>query len=94
MDLTNSSERRIFPRKRALRGGRMVFNNASSTINCTLRNISDAGARLDVASVLGIPAGPVKWSGAVLAPSASPSPPSDLPCSVRSDRRRSYRPTA
>jgi hypothetical protein len=56
MDLTNPSDRRMFPRKRALRGGRMVSNNASSTINCTLRNISDAGARLDVASVLGIPA--------------------------------------
>ena len=56
MDPTTTSERRLFPRKRALRGGRMVFNNASSTINCTLRNISDAGARLDVASVLGIPA--------------------------------------
>jgi hypothetical protein len=55
MDLTPSSERRLFPRKRALRGGRMVFNNASSTINCTLRNISDSGARLDVASVLGVP---------------------------------------
>ena len=50
-----SSERRLFPRRRALRGGRMVFNSASSTINCTLRNISDAGARLDVASVLGVP---------------------------------------
>ena len=55
MDTTQTSERRLFPRKRVLRGGRMVFNNASSTINCTLRNISDAGARLDVASVVGVP---------------------------------------
>ena len=55
MDTTSTSERRLVPRQRVLRGGRMVFNNASSTINCTLRNISDAGARLDVASVLGFP---------------------------------------
>ena len=55
MDTTSTSERRLVPRQRVLRGARMVFNNASSTINCTLRNISDAGARLDVASVLGVP---------------------------------------
>ena len=56
MDTTLTSDGRLSPRKRARGGGRMVFNHASSTINCTLRNISDAGARLDVASVLGVPA--------------------------------------
>lgn len=55
MDTTLDSERRRLPRQRALKGGRIVFNNAASTINCTVRNISDAGARLDVASVWGVP---------------------------------------
>jgi hypothetical protein len=56
MDTTaTSSERRLFDRRQTLKPGRIVFNRASSTINCTMRNLSDGGARLEVASVLGIP---------------------------------------
>ena len=49
------TERRLFPRRSAIKGGRIVFNRASSTINCTMRNYSDGGALLDVASILGVP---------------------------------------
>ena len=55
MDTSTRSERRLFQRRQALKPGRIVFNRASSTINCTMRNHSDGGAQLDVASVLGIP---------------------------------------
>jgi hypothetical protein len=49
------TEKRLFRRQRALKGGRIVFNRAMSTVSCTMRNFSDGGARLEVASVLGIP---------------------------------------
>jgi hypothetical protein len=55
MDTSTRSERRLFQRRPALKPGRIVFNRASSTINCTMRNHSDGGAQLEVASVLGIP---------------------------------------
>jgi hypothetical protein len=55
MDPSTSSERRLFQRRQTLKPGRIVFNRAFSTINCTMRNHSDGGARLEVASVLGIP---------------------------------------
>jgi hypothetical protein len=48
-------ERRLFRRTRTLKGGRIVFNNAMSTFNCTMRNHSDAGARLEMNSTLGVP---------------------------------------
>jgi hypothetical protein len=55
MEPSTPSERRLFERSQALKPGRIVFNRASSTITCTMRNHSDGGARLDVTSVLGIP---------------------------------------
>lgn len=55
MEPTTTTERRLFPRQRTLKPGRIAFNRASSTITCTLQNHSDGGARLEVASVIGIP---------------------------------------
>ena len=52
---TTFTEKRLFRRQRALKGGRIVFNRAMSTVSCTMRNVSDGGARLEVTSVLGIP---------------------------------------
>ncbi len=40
------SERRKLPRTRCLVGARVVFNNRSSTLSCTLRNRSDDGCLL------------------------------------------------
>jgi hypothetical protein len=49
------TEKRTTPRQRVLKGGRIAFNNNRSTFDCVIRNLSDQGARLAVASVLGIP---------------------------------------
>ncbi|WIY53478.1 PilZ domain-containing protein [Devosia sp. YIM 151766] len=42
-------------RQRTLKGGKIVFNDGFSTFDCTIRNISDGGAKLLVASLVGIP---------------------------------------
>lgn len=49
------TERRIAPRRRLLKGGYIVFNDGHSTIDCRVRNLSETGARLEVASVIGVP---------------------------------------
>jgi hypothetical protein len=47
-------ERRHHPRHRTFKAGTIVFNRAGG-ISCTVRNLSAAGANLDVASPVGIP---------------------------------------
>lgn len=47
-------EHRANPRQRVLKGGTISFNG-DAAISCTVRNLSVAGAALDVASPLGIP---------------------------------------
>ena len=42
-------------RRTTLKSGRIVFNAGRSTINATVRNMSGKGAKLQVASVVGIP---------------------------------------
>ena len=42
-------------RQRVLKGGKILFNRHSSTINCVVRDESDGGARLKVDTILGIP---------------------------------------
>jgi hypothetical protein len=49
------TERRAAPRRLVLKGGRIVFNNGFSTLDCRVRNLSEGGARLQVASVVGVP---------------------------------------
>jgi diguanylate cyclase (GGDEF)-like protein len=41
--------------RRVLKAGRISFNAGHSTIDCTVRGLSDTGASLDVASTAGIP---------------------------------------
>jgi hypothetical protein len=48
--------RRRSPRTRILRAGKILLNNKRSVIDCMVRNISDHGACLLVANVVGIPA--------------------------------------
>lgn len=50
-----TEERRATPRQRVLKGGKIVINNGFSTFQCTVRNVSKAGARLKVGSIIGIP---------------------------------------
>ena len=47
------NEHRIAPRRRILKAGKILFNGGG--IDCTVRNISDTGAALEVASPIGIP---------------------------------------
>lgn len=41
--------------RRVLKGGQIVFNNRRSTVDCTIRGLSEAGARIDVSSTQGLP---------------------------------------
>jgi len=50
-----TEERRATIRHRTLKGGRVVTNAGYSTYDCTVRNLSEAGARLRVASIVGSP---------------------------------------
>lgn len=43
------------PRRRTLFSGKIIFNQQSSVFNCIVRNISDAGACLEIDSPVGIP---------------------------------------
>jgi hypothetical protein len=54
-DNRRQGERRSWPRTRVLKKGRIVFNQRRSAIDCTIRNLSPAGALLIVKSLIGIP---------------------------------------
>jgi PilZ domain-containing protein len=47
-------EHRIVPRRRLLKGGKISFGNGAA-IDCTIRNLSERGAALEVSSPVGIP---------------------------------------
>jgi hypothetical protein len=49
------TERRKVRRRRSYLGGRIVFNNGMSTIDCLIRDISPEGARLVVHDAYAIP---------------------------------------
>jgi PilZ domain len=46
-------EHRVAPRHRVLKGGHILFGGGS--IDCTVRNLSETGAALEVTTPLGIP---------------------------------------
>lgn len=48
-------DRRQSPRHRALKAGRIVFGNLSLSYDCTIRNMSETGARLQVEANANIP---------------------------------------
>jgi hypothetical protein len=47
--------KRISPRQRVLKSGKIVFAGGSFSIDCTIRNLSDTGARLQVPTTVAIP---------------------------------------
>ena len=53
---TRVSERRTRERQRVLKGGKIVFNNGASVLDCTVRNVSGTGACLVVVNALAVPA--------------------------------------
>ena len=48
-------DRRAEPRRRVLKEGKILFNHRRSVIDCVLRNMSETGACLELASPLGAP---------------------------------------
>jgi hypothetical protein len=48
-------EHRNTARRRSLRGGKIVFNQRSSVISCSIVNMSETGACLEAQSTIGIP---------------------------------------
>lgn len=50
-----SEDHRSAQRHRTLKGGKIVFNDGFSTFDCTIRNLSATGAKLSIASLIGIP---------------------------------------
>lgn len=49
------NERRKEPRHRVLKAGKIIFNHGNSVIDCTIRDLSDKGAALQIASPGGFP---------------------------------------
>lgn len=50
------NENRIAPRKRVLKGAFIVTSEKAPKLACTVRNISDTGAALQVSTTFGLPA--------------------------------------
>ena len=48
-------ERRESHRARILRGGKVLFNDRRSLLDCTIRNLSPEGACLQIESLVGVP---------------------------------------
>ena len=48
-------ERRQAPRTRVLKAAKVIFNEHRSVIDCTVRNLSNSGACLQVSSPVGFP---------------------------------------
>jgi len=42
-------------RRRTLKGGKIIFNNRQSVLDCTIRDLSKVGCRLIVASQIDMP---------------------------------------
>jgi hypothetical protein len=48
------SDKRIAPRHRVLKQGRLAFDGGGA-VDCTVRNLSNTGARLEVVTPVGLP---------------------------------------
>lgn len=51
----DQAEHRVTPRRRVLRGASLIFNDGNSTIDATVRDISDTGARVKVQAMFECP---------------------------------------
>ena len=49
------AEKRRFPRHRVLKGAFIVISEKAPKLECTVRNLSDTGASLQVSTTIGIP---------------------------------------
>ena len=48
-------EKRKTQRRRVLKEGKIIFADGMRVIDCTIRDISDSGARLLIANTVGVP---------------------------------------
>ncbi len=48
-------DKRKTPRRRVLKEGKIVFADGKCLLDCTIRDMSDNGARLLIASTVGVP---------------------------------------
>ena len=53
-ELATMTEKRIAPRHRVFKHGMLAFDGGGG-VDCMVRNISSMGARLDIASPIGLP---------------------------------------
>lgn len=51
----NDEDHRKSVRRRALKGGLIVFDGGYQSLSCTIRDLSEGGARLVVENTMGIP---------------------------------------
>jgi hypothetical protein len=51
----NGNEKRRAPRVKAFKAGRIIFNNGASVLDCTVRDVSSGGARLQVGQPIRTP---------------------------------------
>ena len=51
----SDSNRRITLRKKTLKSAKIVFNKKQSVLDCFVRDVSDTGAKLQVADLVAIP---------------------------------------
>jgi hypothetical protein len=49
------SEHRISPRRRVLKSGLIAFSDKVPKLECTVRNVSDTGACVQVSTTVGMP---------------------------------------
>lgn len=54
-DALSVMERRCSPRRRVLKGAQISFQGHEAAIDCTIRDLSETGAKLIVVSPIGIP---------------------------------------
>jgi len=50
-----TDEKRYIPRRRVLKGGKIIFADGNQVVDCVIRNLSVGGARLDVPATLALP---------------------------------------
>lgn len=54
-DLDTRNEQRLQPRRHTMIIATLVYDGGRSRVDCVIRNLSEGGAKLEVATVRGIP---------------------------------------
>lgn len=66
MSSATLADNRISPRRRVIKGGKIIFNQRNSVIDCTVLNVSQTGALVSVAQITSVPdAFELRWEDKV-----------------------------